>query len=253
MTLTQLDFYFKNLLKISDFSKADPSQNGIQVQNNVANFTKIAFAVDASLETFKRASEVGAQMIFVHHGLFWGNSQTITGIHYDKITFLIANNIALYACHLPLDAHPDFGNNATLASALNLENREPFGEWHGKLIGIKGTLQNTLTPEQVMNKLFPERRNILSLLPFGKKEVSTIGIISGGAWEDVYQAIDQKLDMYITGEVSHEIYHPVKEAGINFLAGGHYQTETGGVKAVASQLGRETGIETIFLDIPTNL
>ena len=253
MNLAQLDFFFKNLLKISDFETADPSQNGIQVQNNISCFSKIAFAVDASMETFKRTAELGAQMLFVHHGLFWGKSQTITDNHYKRISFLLSNNIALYACHLPLDAHPQFGNNASLASILDLENREPFGEWHGKLIGVKGNLKETLTPEQVMNKLFSERRNILSFLPFGKPKVSSIGIISGGACEDVYQAIDQNLDMYITGEVSHEIYHPVKEAGINFLAGGHYQTETGGVKAVAAQLGRETGIETVFIDVPTNL
>ena len=109
-----------------------------------------------------------------------------------------------------------------------------------------------MTPEEILQKAFPGRKTVQGLFKFGKEKNLTVGIVSGGAAEDVYQAIDQGLDIYITGESSHEIYHPCQENKINFLAAGHYETETGGVKNAAAKLGLDTGIETVFIDIPTN-
>lgn len=250
-TTKQLDKYFKEILNIENFS-GDPSQNGLQVDNDGAPVKKVAFAVDASMETFKRAKESGADMVFVHHGLLWGISQPLTGIYYQRIKFLMENNIALYACHLPLDAHPELGNNASIAKKLELIETEPFCSWRGYLIGVKGRLPEEMTPEEILQKAFPGRKTVQGLFKFGKEKNLTVGIVSGGAAEDVYQAIDQGLDIYITGESSHEIYHPCQENKINFLAAGHYETETGGVKNAAAKLGLDTGIETVFIDIPTN-
>ena len=134
MKLKELDSYFRGFLSIDDLVGTDASQNGVQVENT-ADITCIAFAVDACMETFKRAKEAGAQMLFVHHGLFWGHEQTLTGTHYQRIKFLIENNIALYAAHLPLDIHPIIGNNVALARAAGLIDLKPFGEYHGNTIG----------------------------------------------------------------------------------------------------------------------
>lgn len=250
-TTKQLDKYFKEILDIENFP-GDPSQNGIQVDNDGSPVKKIAFSVDASLETFQRAKDAGADMIFVHHGLLWGISQSLTGIFYNRIKFLLENNIALYGCHLPLDAHPILGNNAYIAKKLELTETEQFCSWRGHLIGIKGKLPVESTMEEIMQKAFPTRRTIMGMFKFGKEKIRTVGIVSGGAAGDVYQAIDEGLDLYITGESSHEIYHPCQENKINFLAAGHYETETGGIKNVAAKLGLDTGIETVFIDIPTN-
>jgi putative NIF3 family GTP cyclohydrolase 1 type 2 len=128
ITTSKLDSFFRGLLDIEGFKDTDSSLNGLQVDNDGLEFKKIAFAVDSGLEVFKRAAESGAGMLFVHHGLFWGEPLALTGGHRERIKFLFDNHLALYAVHLPLDQHPSLGNNAALAGLLGLMNLEPFGE-----------------------------------------------------------------------------------------------------------------------------
>ena len=140
MTLNQLDEYFQSFLNMAEY-KRDPSLNGIQVENSNPSgkeIKKVAFAVDACQETIQRATAAGADVLFVHHGFFWGQCQTITGTHYNRIRQLLDSDMALYACHIPLDANPLVGNNYGLAQRLGLESLEPFGDWHGMLIGVGG-------------------------------------------------------------------------------------------------------------------
>ena len=255
MTLNQLNDYFNSFLKKENFP-ADPSRNGIQIQNREPDskeIKKVAFAVDACQATARLAVEKGCDALFVHHGLFWGGCETITGSFYKRISTFINNDLALIAYHLPLDANIPYGNNAGLAARLGLTNLENFGEWRGMTIGVRGILPATLTIEEVTEKVLAPREKPLAILPFGKKEIRTVGIISGGATEDVEQAIELGLDAYITGEASHELYHYVEECGMNMICGGHYQTETLGVNLVKEKLEKEKGIECVFIDLPTML
>jgi dinuclear metal center YbgI/SA1388 family protein len=257
MTTKELDAYFKNMLGIDGYAVCDDSMNGIQVDNDGAAVQKIAFAVDAAMETFKRAKVAGADLLFVHHGLFWGRPLAVAGVHRERLAFLLANNIALYACHLPLDAAPQVGNNAVLAGLLGIEDLEPFGGYHGTKIGYKGKLAKPLTVNEAVKKIAFLDREPIAVYAFGKRLCETAAVISGGAAFEVAQAINEGVDLYVTGETSHAVYHTVLEAKINMIAGGHYNTEVYGVRAVMERvkadLGSERAIEVEFIDLPTGV
>ena len=251
MLVKDLDKYFRELLQIDEFSRNDTALNGLQFGDENSEVKKAAFAVDACAETFRRAIREKADILFVHHGIYWGKIFALTGRHFKRIKMLGDSGLCLYAVHLPLDAHPVYGNNAGIADKLKLENREPFGEYKGKFIGVKGILPAAKSIEEIKKILNMDVNRPLGFLPFGKEENRTIGIVSGGATWESFQAIDEDLDLYITGDASHEIYHHCLEAGINVLFGGHYFTETYGVKAVCSRLKEDLGIDTVFIDLPT--
>ena len=252
MNQHELDKYFRSFLNIEDFS-SDISKNGIQVENSGREIKKVAFAVDACEESISRAAEWNAQMLFVHHGLFWGREQTITGIQYKRIAGLIKNDIALYACHIPLDANQLCGNNYGLAARLNMKDLQPFGEWRGMMAGTIGFVDAPLTLEQLVIKAFPNGEKPNTVLSFGKEKVSKIAVVSGGGADCMEEAVKAGADVLITGEIAHEDYHAVLENHFNVIAAGHYQTETVGVQLVAEKLAKEKNIETVFIDVPTGL
>ena len=238
MTLTELDTYFKSFLHPENYP-SDPSRNGIQIENSNPDekeIKKIAFAVDACKETVELAAKEKADVLFVHHGLFWGDCECITKSHYKRIAAFIQNDIALYACHIPLDANNPYGNNYGIAARLNLKDMQPFGFWRGMSIGVMGKLEKSLDITRLAEKCLNPNEKPLCVLPFGKEKISTVGIISGGAADDVSQAIEQNLDAFITGEFNHELYHYVKENKINVIAAGHYQSETVGVNLVMKKI-----------------
>lgn len=253
MTLIQLNNYFNEFLKKEEFP-GDPSLNGIQIENSAPDYKeikKIAFAVDACEETAKIAAEKGADVLIVHHGLFWGGCQTITGSHYKRISAFMKNDIALIAYHLPLDANNPYGNNFGMGVKAGLENLEPFGTWRGMTLGAKGELKEAVTLVQLSEKLGFGKEALL--LPFGKNLISKVGIISGGGGEDVDQAVAADLDCFVTGEFQHEQYHYAKEMKMNVIAAGHYASETMGVSLLMDKVKKELGIEAVFIDLPTNL
>ncbi len=255
MTLVEINNWFNSFLKKEDFP-SDISLNGIQIQNSEPEskqIKKIAFAVDACEETAKKAAEAGAHLLFVHHGLFWGGCQTITGSFYKRISTFIKNDLALCAYHIPLDANNPYGNNWGLAARLGLINCESFGTWRGMVLGVKGELSEELTINELAERVLRKGVTPRSVLSLGKEKIKTVGIISGGASDDVADAIEQGLDCYITGEFAHEDYHLAREMGINVIGGGHYETETVGVSLVMEKVEKELGIECIFVDVPTNL
>jgi dinuclear metal center YbgI/SA1388 family protein len=253
VTTRELDSWFQGLLVPKRFEANDPSQNGLQVDNDGRAIRRVAFAVDACLETIERAAQAEAGMLFVHHGLLWGDSLPLTGTHYRRVKRLLDSNIALYASHLPLDANGEVGNNVGLASRIGLGNLTPFGEWRGVAIGFRGEYPESQSLDSVLMRLFPDGKKAVHVLPFGPREIRTVGIVSGGASDEIHQAIALGLDLYITGEIEHEAYHAALENRISVIAGGHYQTETVGVRLVAERLARELGIDTVFLDVPTGL
>lgn len=261
MNIYELDLYFRRLLNLEAFAAVDVSQNGLQVACSAKQIKKVAFAVDACLENFSKAAQVGADVLFVHHGLFWGKSLTVTKRHYKRLAALIKNDIALYAVHLPLDVHPVLGNNAGLAENLGLQNREPFGFYNGTALGVKGTIMSYRLPQpnegvtldELLARLFKNGEQPHIVLPFGKRELKHVGIISGAASNFIDEAVAENLDCFITGEVKHEVYHTALESSITVVGGGHYQTETVGVQLVREKFFADTKLETVFLHTPTNL
>jgi len=234
-------------LRIADFT--DASHNGLQVANS-GKVTRICCGVDASLEFLKAAHAQGADLCIVHHGISWGDSLArITGPEYDVVAFLIQNDMALYAAHLPLDAHPVLGNNAQIADALGLVNRAGFCLYNGTTIGVQGTLPSPLLFETLcshVRKLTPG--GAFHALPFGKETVRTVGIVSGGASDEVVQAVDAGLDVYMTGEMNLQAYNAAKASNIHVIAAGHYATERFGVKAIGAFLNRNFKIPWNFID-----
>ena len=242
-------------LNTADYRAKDISLNGLQVAASGKPVRKAAFAVDACMESIRRAAAANADILIVHHGLFWGAPIAIAGAHYKRAKALLDADMALYASHIPLDAHPEIGHNACIARAIGLEpsSIKPFGEWRGMVIGRMGSFPQEETLDSILAKLFASGEKPAHILPFGPKAVRAAGIVSGGGGGDLAQAIDAGLDLFITGEIGHEQYHAALEAGISVIAGGHYQTETFGLKALAKELAQQTGIETFFVDVPTGL
>lgn len=254
MTLSELDSYFNSFLKKENFSN-DISLNGIQIQNSNPNkdITKVAFAVDASLDSVKKAAQEGAGLLFVHHGLFWGQCQTITNVFYERVAEFIKNDIALYASHIPLDANEEIGNNFGMAKIIGLKNVVPFAQWRGMTLGAFGRFEKPISIEELEKRVMRGRGKASCVLPFGKKEIQTVAIVSGGASEDHVEAAALNADAFVTGEVMHEDYNAMKEEKLNVIGAGHYNSETVGVQLVAEKLKSEKSIETIFIDFPTGL
>ncbi len=237
---------------------ADVAMNGLQVGTAETPLTHAAFAVDAGTEILRRAADHGAELLFVHHGLFWGSQRMITNGLYERIRILVESNLSLYAVHLPLDAHPKLGNNAGISSALGLEEHRPFGSYHGVQIGVVGKISEDRYPEgatidTLLADVFGGRERCLTVLPFGPERIRSVGIVSGGGTRLVSEAIDQGLDLYITGDASHEVYHESLEAGINVVSAGHYATETWGVRNMMAYTEAHTELRTTFIDLPTGL
>ncbi len=253
MLLSDIDAYLRKTLSIDDYGSIDASLNGLQVEREKREVRKIAFAVDACMETIRRAAEEKADLLFVHHGFFWGQSIALRGSHYRRIKTLLEHDIALYAVHLPLDLHPTLGNNACMAEKLGLHDIEPFGEHQGLKIGWKGIVSEPCSLDTIIETLELDRNRCLAVLPFGPDNIKRIGIVSGKATREIDQVVEEGLDLYITGESTHTIYHYCMEEEINLLAAGHYQTETFGVYAVSELIENETDVETVFIDIPTGL
>jgi dinuclear metal center YbgI/SA1388 family protein len=229
----------------------DKSRNGLQVQGT-ENITRVALATDAALATYEKAAAAGAQMMLVHHGFIWGGIDSITGRNYEHIRFLIANNMNLYAAHLPLDMHPEVGNNALLANMAGLKKIRPFGKYMESAVGFGGNLPAPMAPEELQNVLEQKLDTRGQLVAFGPPEIRTVAIVSGGGASTLTEAIGSGYDCLITGEGSHEKYHEAREGKIHLMYLGHYKTETVGVKALGKKLEQQfPDIETVFIDEPT--
>lgn len=251
MILKELCAYYETLLGISAIP--DISLNGLQVGNTEAEIRTVAFAVDAAFETIEKAADADADLLFVHHGIFWGKAYAVTGSVYRRFETLIRRPMALFAAHLPLDLHPTLGNNAQIASQLGLTSREPFGEYKGLKIGYKGVFPQPRTIDDILASLSLSRSDCLKVYDFGKEKIASAAVVSGGAVDELSQAVDENLDLYITGDAGHEVYHFCKESKINMLSIGHYASETYGIKAVAAQTEKDLNLKTVFIDCPTGL
>lgn len=248
MKLDLIVKYLNDLLNVKDIP--DDSLNGLQVANT-GEVKKAAFAVDVSLASIERAAAEQADILIVHHGLFWGKPAAITDGLYKRIKMLIDDDIALYAVHLPLDMHPELGNNARIEKVLGWPVKEDFGDYHGLIIGKMVEFKTPVSLDDIADRLRDRLKIEPDVWAFGPEKITKLGYISGGAISMLPEAIEAGLDAFITGETRHEAFWSAREAGINVIFGGHYATETLGVQALAEKIKKVHKLETVFIDLPT--
>ncbi|MDA0991151.1 MAG: Nif3-like dinuclear metal center hexameric protein [Verrucomicrobia bacterium] len=245
ITTDALTRYLDGELAIDQFR--DAANNGLQVANS-GSVKRVCCGVDASMEFFEAAQTRGANFLICHHGISWGDSlKRITELNYRRIQFLMKHDMALYAAHLPLDAHARYGNNALICKALQLKRIRGFGIYDGSVIGFAGELAKpqrfTTFTKRVENVMGQSCR----IMPFGPQTVRSVGVVSGGAASEVDQAAAAGLDVYLTGEPKLSAYSQAQELGINVLFGGHYATEVFGVRKLADVVRRRFGVAAEFI------
>ena len=234
-------------LKITDFK--DSSHNGLQVENS-GKIRRICCGVDASMSFFKAAHAKGADLVICHHGLSWGESMArITDLNYSRLKFLINNDMALYASHLPLDAHPRHGNNAGIARALGLRNLKPFGMYNGSEIGFAGRLAKPMTYAAFKKKVGKVMGSELQTMDFGKSRVQAVAVVSGGAAAEITEAGQKGSDVYLSGEPARMAYSLAEEYKSNAGFAGHYATEVFGVRALGEVLQKRFAVKAEFIDM----
>lgn len=242
--------YLHKLLAVDQFQ--DYAPNGLQVEGK-ADIHRIVLGVTASQALIDAAIEYQADAIIVHHGYFWKSEPlTITGMKYRRIRRLIQQDMNLLAYHLPLDAHPQLGNNAQLAQLWGLDDITPTDADAGRqpsLIRL-GRLSAPISIEDFKLRIEQTLQRSPLHLPGGPQQIETVAWCSGGAQGYIQQAIDWHADVYISGEVSEQTCHQAAENGLHYLAAGHHATETWGVKALTTHLNDTLGLETHFIDCP---
>jgi len=250
MELTELVSYLDGYLRVAAVPDASHAVNGLQVANR-GTVSRVAVAVDLCEATVRLAAEQGADLLLVHHGLFWGGLQPLTGRAYRRVASLIANDIALYSAHLPLDLHPEVGNNAVLARQLGVSLRGEFGEEYGVRIGVWGEID--VSRQALEGRLATLMGSAPRLMAFGPERVQRVGIVTGAAGSMIAQAAGAGLDTFVTGEGPHHTFFDAEELKVNVFYAGHYATETVGVKALAEHLHARFHLPWTFLDHPTGL
>ena len=252
MQLADLVAHLDRELRLAEIADYPPALNGLQVDAPGRAVTRVAAAVDASLPVIRQAVAAGADLLLVHHGLFWSGLQPITGALHEKLRLCLEHGLAVYSAHLPLDAHPTLGNNACIARALGLTPTGGFLEFKGTPIGL------LIEAELPVAELTARFRAALDggpvhVCPGGPAVSRRIGISSGGSGSEVAAAAKAGVDTFLTGEGPHWSYTLAEELGVNVLYGGHYATETFGVKALAADLEARFGLPWGFIDHPTGL
>lgn len=255
-SLQEIVAYTNDYLRIHEIRDWDNALNGLQIENS-GKVTKIGAAVDVSTRVLREAAKRKVDLLIVHHGLFWPGLQRVTGALSRQLRLAFENDIALYSAHLPLDIHPEVGNNALLAAALGFKSTEPFFEEKGSLIGRRASA--AVSRDELADNLKRLLGVELKTFPYGPERTSNIGIITGGAGGEIYRVAQESepdgrsIDTFITGEAPHWAAVAAEELAVNLMLGGHYATETFGVKALAEHLSKQSGMPFEFIDFPTGL
>lgn len=250
VALKELVRYLDEYLDIDGVPDFPNALNGLQVEAP-GPVGRVVAAVDATESSIRGAIEAGGDLLLVHHGLFWDGNRPVTGRRYRRLSALLGAGVALYAAHLPLDVHAEVGNNAVLARELGLEVEGRFGEYEGTELGVWGEL--SLEREALSARVEEVLGGPVKLIPGGPARVERVGVLTGGGGSFVAEALDAGLDALVTGEGSHHTYFDAQEGGLNLYYGGHYATETWGVRALSEHLAGRFDLERVFLDLPTGL
>jgi len=227
--------------------------NGLQLASRTGRVRRVAAAVDACETVIAQAVGVGADLLLVHHGMFWSGAQRIDGAMFRKLAAAIDGGLAIYSSHLPLDVHPVLGNNAQLAAALGLKRTEPFFPWKGIQLGLRAGV--SLDREALVARVRAAvGGGAVHLCPGGPARVRHLGMVTGGAGAEIAAAAAQGIDTFLTGEGPHWSYTLAEELGVNVIYAGHYATETFGVRALGSWLEKKFRLPPpVFIDHPSGL
>lgn len=251
--LGRLVSYLNSYLTVSAYKES--AINGLQVAGK-KKVSKIAFAVDGVLETFEAAAALNADLLIVHHGIYWGYQYPLRGSNYKRIKTLIDHEMALYAVHLPLDAHPEVGHNVMLLKALGVEEAslQPFGAYQDSTIGWQARIPE-IRRQALTERLQEVLGGEVKLLGFGPEKIRSLACITGAGadFATIGEVKIKNIHYFISGEASHPIYHYTQEAGVNVALGGHYRTEVFGLKALSSHLEQTYEVDTCFIDCPTGM
>jgi dinuclear metal center YbgI/SA1388 family protein len=249
-SLIEIVRYTNKYLRVREIEDWPNALNGLQIENS-GRVTKIGAAVDISTRVLSEAAKKDVDLLLVHHGLFWPGLQPVTKALHRQLKIAFESDIALYSAHLPLDVHPEVGNNAQLAAALGLRSTTPFLEEKGQLIGLK--TRASILRSELLRKLERSLGGKVKAFAFGPKKTKTTGIVSGGAGSEIYRVAQEQIDTFITGEAPHWAAVAAEELGVNLILGGHFATETFGVKALAAYLSKRFKLPWELLDLPTGL
>ncbi len=250
MRLESLLQYTSEYLDLDAFSDFPGAHNGLQIDGS-ADVERIAVAVDASETVIGQAVEGGANLLIVHHGLFWDGEQRIVGRRFRKVSALIEGGCALYSAHLPLDAHAEVGNCAVLMRELGIEPEDRFGSHKGSPLGWVATVDEDRG--EFARRLAETVGGEVRTIPGGPERVYRVAVVTGAASDLIAEAAALGVDTLVTGEGPHHSFNDAMELGVNALYAGHYLTEVWGVKALAAHLEERFGLEWSFIDAPTGL
>lgn len=240
-------------LRVAEVPDYPGAMNGLQLANRSGRVTRVAVAVDACEAVIGDAVRAGADLLLVHHGLFWSGAQRIEGAVFRKLLEAMDGGLAIYSSHIPLDVHPVLGNNAQLAAAIGLRKTRPFFPWKGIQLGLEASLdmKRAALVERVQAAVGGGR---VHLCPGGPERVRRLGIVTGGAGAEVAAAAAAGVDTFLTGEGPHWSYTLAEELGVNVLYAGHYATETFGVRALGRWIETRFRLPpAVFIDHPSGL
>jgi dinuclear metal center YbgI/SA1388 family protein len=250
MQRAELVAYLDSYLRIGEIKDYGPQ--GLQIEGR-DDVRKIVGAVDAQAPCVEAALSRGADLLLVHHGIFWGPPQRIAGSYGALVRAYLTAGLNLYAAHLALDAHPEVGNNVELARRLGLTVEEMFAPVNGVMIGVLASTAQGVKFDYLVDRYHQNVGPVQLVQAHGPRISHKIGIISGAAAREIPLAAARGCDTFVTGETSHAEYYAAQNAGINVLYGGHYATETVGVQALGAHLQERFGVEFEFVDLPTGL
>lgn len=246
--LQGIETYLHDLLKVDQFSDYCP--NGVQVRGRKP-VSKIMTGVSASLDLIQKAVHWQADLLLVHHGIFWDkDSRVVQGAIKKRMKYLLKNNLTLMAYHLPLDAHPKWGNNAQILKILDMKKMAPFGHYRGQTISYLGATARGESVRTFAKRVTSAFGGKPLVLPFGPKKINKVAVCSGGAPELIQEAHTLGADLFLTGEATEHVYHFAREEGIHFIAAGHHRTEILGIKNLGDHLARRFDISHYFCNIP---
>jgi dinuclear metal center YbgI/SA1388 family protein len=249
-SISEIVAHTNEYLRIAEIEDWPNALNGLQLENS-GKVKKIAAAVDLSTRALEAAAQIGANLLIVHHGMFWPGLRPLTKALHRQIKIAFDHDIAVYSAHLPLDLHDEIGNNVLLMRALGIQEFESFFEEKGSLLGRAASVNTPFI--NITNQLETALAGPVKRIAAGPEITGRLGVITGGAGGEIERVAADGIDTFITGEAPHWAAVAAKELGINLLLGGHYATETFGVKGLAAHLAEKFQLDWQFIDLPTGL
>lgn len=250
MQRTELVTYLDSYLRIKEISDYGPQ--GLQIEGR-AEVNRIVGLVDAHQPCVEAALEKGADLMLVHHGIFWGPARCLSGSFAHLVRTYMHANVNLYAAHLPLDAHPVVGNNAEIASRLGLHVVDWWANVRGTPLAALADAPAGTTLDALVDRFVETIGEVQLVQQHGPEPIRRVGIMSGGGAGHIHEAAELGCDTYITGETSHANYYDALNAGINVIYAGHYNSETVGVQRLGQHLVEQFGLSFEFVNLPTQM